>query len=100
MLYSIHQTLLLYVAMQKYWFKPKRYGYGFVPVTTCGWLATLALLAILLFAGYTNGLFAPEEVSIRDGLRYMLDIFMITALFTILCKDKVEGGLAWRWGGK
>ena len=89
--------------MTKYWFKPKTYGYGFYPITWQGWLATLALLVALFASAYTNGFFDLTEDSVlpvKDGVRYLLDIFIIVSVFTALCKDKVDGGLQWKWGNK
>ena len=34
--------------MADYWFKPKRYGYGAVPVTWQGWLVTIVSLSIMM----------------------------------------------------
>lgn len=86
--------------MKKYWFKPKTYGYGFVPVTWQGWLATLVLIMIGLLAAYTDGIFHSETMTTEKGFRFFIDIIVLGLLFTVLFKDNVEGGLGWRWGKK
>ena len=83
----------------KYWFKPKSYGYGFVPATQEGWLATLGLLVLLMLAAHTDGLFV-ENVAKHSVSRFLLDAFILGSLFTVMFKDRVEHGLAWRWGFK
>ena len=32
--------------MSRYWFKPKRYGYGATPITWEGWVFTLLIVAV------------------------------------------------------
>lgn len=84
----------------KTWFKPKCYGYGFgLPTAWQGWVSLLVLLALLLASAYSNGFFS-EEVSLEQGLNFVVDAVIITGLFTVALKDKVEGGLKWRWGRK
>ena len=85
--------------MKKYWFKPKRYGYGFCPISWEGWLATLFLVGLLFLSAHINNFFTPE-IKTENGLMYLLNIFIIAGLFTFLFRNKVEGGLQWRWGDK
>jgi hypothetical protein len=85
--------------MSKYWFKPKRYGYGYYPITKEGWLATAVLLGAVFAAAYLNGLFSAY-VTTREGLRFLFDLFVITFIFHLLCKGKMKGKMAWRWGKK
>lgn len=83
----------------KYWFEHKKYGWGFVPTTMEGWVATLVLLVLMLIVLHTHG--ALDGTVTADGtLRLIFDSFVVLSLFTILMKSKVKGGLDWRWGGK
>jgi hypothetical protein len=84
--------------MNKYWFKPKRYGYGFYPITWEGWLFTLVLLLLVFISAYLNNFIVKADT--RDGLRFLLDVILITSVFTCLFKDKVKFGLRWQWGNK
>ena len=84
---------------EKYWFKPKRYGWGFMPVTWEGWMATLVLVALIFLSAYVNKI-GSENMTSENILRCVLDILILGGLFTVLCKDKLEGGLKWRWGNK
>jgi len=89
--------------MNKYWFKPKKYGYGFFPISWEGWLATFILVVLVLLSAYVNNFFcgnSEKEVVLeaKNGFRFLLDVLMISGLFTVLFKDKVKHGLQWRWG--
>lgn len=84
---------------KKYWFKPKRYGWGFVPVTWQGWVATMGLVALLALMAIVNNLF-DATVSTRDGFNFLIDVLILSSLFTLMFRKRVEGGLRWQWGKK
>lgn len=85
--------------MAKHWFIPKTYGYGVCPINRQGWIASLALILMIAVSFYTN-IYKCGRVSpyLRDWLRYMFDTVVLVTLFLVAVKDKVEGGLKWRWG--
>ena len=85
------------VTLNKYWFKPKRYGYGFMPITWEGWIATIVLIGLVFLSAYTNGFFSGV-VKNQNGFRFVFDLIIILVLFTIAFKGKVRGGLQWKWG--
>ena len=85
--------------MNKYWFKPKCFGWGFCPTSWEGWVTTLVLLGVLLLSAYVNG-FSNSEINSKEGLNFLFDLFIIIGVFTALFRDKVEGGLRWNWGCK
>ncbi|MFL9840899.1 hypothetical protein ABS767_08005 [Sphingomonas sp. ST-64] len=71
-----------------YWFAPKLFGWGAVPVTWQGWLSTIAFA--VAFALVIN--WAPTRF-VRIGLAVpMLVVFMW------LVWTKTDGGFRWRWG--
>jgi hypothetical protein len=78
--------------MAQYWFKPKKYGWGFQPINWQGWLATAGFVALVLASAYCNGFFG-DEVTPKDAVRYCLDLIILCALFLTLFKGKTEGGL-------
>ncbi len=87
--------------MGKYWFKPKRYGYGLYPVSLQGWVATLCLCVLILVSFYLNihaHFIIGARPSLREWLRFGLDVIILSALFLVLFKDKTEGEIRWRWG--
>ena len=72
-----------------YWFRAKRYGYGWVPVRWQGWAVLLA---------YVGGVAADAALLIRNHRPWFfagLGILLI-ALFAV-CKWKGEPA-TWRWG--
>jgi hypothetical protein len=82
--------------MTAYWFRPKRYGYGAMPVTWQGWVVTG--LAVMLAIGAA----APAAAFGRTmpGLWMALVAFQaaVLALLWLVARGKTEGGLRWRWG--
>lgn len=71
-----------------YWFAPKLYGYGAVPVTWQGWLTTLAFIALAVMLA---------QLLPSDPLR-IAAIFVAAIGFIALARHKTDGGFAWRWG--
>ncbi len=87
--------------MSQYWFKPKKYGYGGYPVTWQGWVATFCLCFLIFVVIYVDlPIGAERPPDLKELARYFLDFNLIIILFLGIIKDKVEGGLKWRWGNK
>ena len=81
--------------MTRYWFKPKRFGYGATPSTWEGW--ALTVLALVLAAGVV--LVGP---GIRDNLQrslfVVLGLVLVLAPYVYVAWRKTEGGWRWRSG--
>lgn len=84
--------------MKKYWFQQKTYGYGITPISKEGWLMTLALLISILASAYSNNFTEENLIGGQSVVRFFLDVFILTSIFMIISKDKMEGELQWRWG--
>ena len=84
---------------KKFWFKPKRFGYGFYPISWQGWLSILIYLAVLFLSAYTNNFFCCE-ISTKEGMRFILDLILITTIASLLFYPKTEGPLKWHWSRK
>ena len=88
--------------MNKYWFIPKGYGYGFVPITWEGWVATAILLGIVFLSGLSNGVIifeeTPEALANIDVAGFTFDLIIALSIFTLTMKDKTKGVVRWRWG--
>jgi len=86
-----------------YWFIPKVFGWGFMPVTWQGWLALTILLGLILLSAYVNGLFIKRDKNdfaflySKDMIRFILDTIILVTVFTLSIASKVDGGLAWRF---
>ena len=84
--------------MNKYWFRPKTYGWGYVPISIEGWIATFAILAVGIFLAYINNIFNPLKITVRDGFLFTLEIIVLGIVFVKLLEKKCKGKLKWRWG--
>ena len=81
---------------RKYWFKRRRYGWGWVPVSWKGWLALALYLAIIIF-GIPAFIDTPEESSAWEGVIYFLVVFLATV--SLIGLGYVKGPKPkWRWG--
>ena len=86
--------------MSKYWFKAKRYGWGTgLPLTWQGWLFTILLVVLILIAAFVDGI-CSSTIELKAVLRFVLDTLLLSLVWLICIKDKIEGGLKWRWGDK
>lgn len=81
-----------------YWFKRKRYGWGWVPVTWQGWLSVLLFVLFVLWFAFT--MLEPEE-AITTGriIGYFVGITAATFLLIYISVKKGPKG-KWRWGAK
>ncbi|MDP6561921.1 MAG: hypothetical protein QF793_03275 [Candidatus Peribacteraceae bacterium] len=84
--------------MTKYWFKPKRYGYGFYPVSWEGWVATLALLVVVLLSACINHVIVEPGPTRAETIRFVLDVLIISGLASLFFEKKMQDPLKWRWG--
>ncbi|MEP9359398.1 hypothetical protein [Sphingomonas sp. KR3-1] len=73
-----------------YWFRPKRFGFGAVPVTWQGWLVTLA------FAGLAAIL---ANFATHRGPAWLVLLVPLTIAFLWLVVVKTDGDWQFRWGG-
>lgn len=73
-----------------YWFRPKKFGFGAVPVTWQGWAATMAFGALV-------GLLVNFATH-RDRLWLVLLVPLVVA-FLWLVAVKTDGEWRFRWGG-
>lgn len=88
------------IDMNRYWFKPKTYGWGFVPISWEGWLLTFALIGAMLFASYLRGIFTLNEEEISPLLWVFLDYFILTMIFIGIAIGRTKGDVRFNWGKK
>ncbi|HEY9480709.1 MAG TPA: hypothetical protein VIR98_00575 [Candidatus Paceibacterota bacterium] len=81
---------------KKLWFRAKRFGWGWVPVTWQGWAVTVAYIAIMaaLASAVKNGATAKEY-----GLFFLLPGAIITTTLIRICYAFGEKPRM-RWGGE
>jgi len=81
----------------KNWFKRKRFGWGWVPVTWQGWLSTLIYILVLVGGSYWLLKDVPDN-TYSDEVGYFLVLMSITTiLFIKLASTKGPSG-KWRLG--
>ncbi len=79
---------------KKLWFKRKRYGWGWTPITWQGWLATLLyVLCIVAFAQDIQPGTSLQDVTFS----LIAPIIFVTILFIALAYKKGEKP-RWQWG--
>lgn len=79
--------------MAKYWFKRRRYGYGWYPATWHGWLTVAVYIVFLTISAFL----LPVHPDNLLMLYYMLFVFSSTILLIVI--SYVKGPKPkWRWG--
>jgi hypothetical protein len=79
----------------RFWFKPKTYGYGVTPITWEGW-AVVAVYVLAIFA--STLLLANPERSIWTWLAWFAVVGVVTAAMMAISLSKTDGTWQWRWG--
>lgn len=81
---------------KQYWFKRKRYGWGWIPVTWQGWLTIGVFATILVGGAAAIGVTEPNEFTKELGF-YLLFVAVAVAM---LIRVGLDHGPRprWRWG--
>ena len=79
---------------KNYWFKRRRYGYGWVPVTIEGWLLILGYIAVITIASFPLWTDAPPAINVISYLAFAL---VLTVAFLFITYKKGPKP-RWRWG--
>jgi len=84
--------------MTRYWFRPRKYGYGARPTTWEGYLLIAVFVVIVgaLSLALTNG-GPPSQARI---LTHFLSVGLLAIVFVWICWKKTDGEWRWRWGGE
>ncbi|HEX8301657.1 hypothetical protein [Sphingomonas sp.] len=72
-----------------YWFAPKAFGWGAVPVTWQGWLATAIYVALAV---------AVARIAQHRSSSWLIIFVPLTLGFALLAWAKTDGAWAFRWG--
>jgi hypothetical protein len=86
--------------MEEYWFKRKKYGYGWTPATREGWFVTLTFIAVVIFFATNGNLLAPLFSSSDSlwSLFFSPLVFSVVAYLIIVYRTGEPG--KWQWGEK
>ncbi len=84
--------------MKKIWFKRKRYGWGWTPVTWQGWLVVLGYITLVMTVVFMREKAIPGNPdSGSNFLVSALPIFVLTTMLMYICYKKGEKP-RWQWG--
>ena len=84
-----------------YWFIPKLYGYGYVPISWEGWLVLLFIIGFITLSSYLNNFFDFDTgPNTKDILGYILEITLFILAINPFMKSKTKGQVKWNWGNK
>jgi len=81
-----------------YWFKRRRYGYGWTPVTWQGWSTVAAFLLIVMIASTALNDTPAKSYSL-ESLAYLTLIVFATVSLVVISLKKGPSP-KWRWGSK
>ena len=97
------------MSTKHYWFRPKRFGWGVVPISWQGWLMTLVLLVLIFASAYANGFWSLDQsntiqispyIAPQNLTAWLLDVVLLVAIFALTTAPLTDGPLRWRWGQK
>ncbi len=83
--------------MNKFWFRPKAYGYGVTPSTWEGWVV-VAVYILVIFA--STLLLADPQRSVWTWLSWIAVLAIVTASMILISLYKTDGTWQRRWDGR
>ena len=82
-----------------YWFKRRRYGYGWTPVTWQGWLTVVAFLALVILGAAVLLKDTPRNTFSTELVVFSAFLAVVVAVAVGI--SRVKGPKPkWRWGSK
>ena len=85
--------------MTRYWFRPKRYGYGATPITWEGWAITIAV-AVLVAGSIVAMKLMIDRSNAGAWLTWAALIAIAVFWFVRITRRKTDGEWRWRWGSQ
>lgn len=87
---------------RKLWFRAKRFGWGWFPITWQGWAVTVAYAVLYILLGILFGAFAPAVATeggsaLEGSVLFISLIVLVTASLLAICYRHGERP-KWRWG--
>ena len=82
---------------QVYWFKRRRYGWGWTPVTWQGWVT---ILSFLLLVAVIAAIFVddePRNTITQDGILFVASVVILSLCLMMISLAKGPAP-KWRWG--
>jgi hypothetical protein len=82
--------------MARYWFRPRRYGYGATPTTWEGWALTVAVAAIVAISVVAMNLLA-DRANFAVWIAWAAIIAAVVVSFVRISRQRTDGEWRWRW---
>lgn len=87
---------------RKLWFRAKRFGWGWYPVSWQGWAVTVAYALLYMVLGILFGAFAPAVTlgggsALEGSVLFFSLMVLLTASLLAICYRYGERP-RWRWG--
>lgn len=76
-----------------YWFKRRRYGWGWTPATWQGWSLTLAMVVLIVLPAILAGQYGSRGHSVA----YIVYVIVVIVVFIVIVEAKSPAP-RWRWG--
>lgn len=81
----------------RYWFRPKTYGYGATPATWEGWAVSIVVGA-LVAGSIVVMMLLVHRGNFAAWMLWAVAVAGLTLWFVRLCRYRTEGEWRWRWG--
>ena len=82
--------------MARYWFRPRRYGYGATPTTWQGWALTVAVAAIVAISVVAMNLL-DDRANFAVWIAWAAIIAAVVVSFVRISRQRTDGEWRWRW---
>jgi len=82
--------------MARYWFRPRRYGYGATPTTWEGWALTVAVAAIVAISVVAMNLLA-DRANFAVWIAWAAIIAAVVVSFVRISRQRTAGEWRWHW---
>ena len=83
--------------MARFWFRPRRYGYGATPVTWEGWALTGGIAAVVALSVVAMNLLADRS-NVSAWLVWAALIAIAVFWMVRISRQRTDGEWRWRWG--
>jgi hypothetical protein len=83
----------------RYWFRPKSYGYGATPATWEGWTVTFAGVAVVVVSTWYL-LARHAKAAPGDWTVWTIVVTVTVAVLVAVSYCKTDGPWRWRWGSR
>lgn len=84
----------------KYWFKRRRYGYGYTPVTWQGWLCVVGAVGVIVGSAFMILPNNSQHPSLTQALSFLVVVAVILLVLIKITYAKGPTPARFRWGKK